>query len=43
YVISACKEKTIEMTQVSPGHEVRCIRLDSNGKLPVVTGGATHE
>lgn len=43
YVINACKEKTIEMTQVGPGHDVRCIRLDSNGKLPVLTGGASHE
>ena len=43
YVISACKEKTIEMTQVGSGHEVRCIRLDSNGKLPVLVGGASHE
>lgn len=40
YVIAACKEKTIEMTQVDQGHDVRCIRLDSNGKLPVLTGGA---
>lgn len=43
YVINACKEKTIEMTQVGLGHDVRCIRLDSNGKLPVLTGGASHE
>jgi oligopeptide/dipeptide ABC transporter ATP-binding protein len=40
YVIAACKEKTIEMTRVNQGHDVRCIRLDSNGKLPVLTGGA---
>ena len=40
YVIAACKEKTIEMTRVNPGHDVRCIRLDSNGKLPVLAGGA---
>ena len=40
YVIAACKEKTIEMTRVNPGHAVRCIRLDSNGKLPVLAGGA---
>ena len=40
YVIAACKEKTIEMTQVDQGHDVRCIRLDSNGKLPVLAGGA---
>ena len=40
YVIATCKEKTIEMTQVDQGHDVRCIRLDSNGKLPVLAGGA---
>jgi peptide/nickel transport system ATP-binding protein len=40
YVIAACKEKTIEMTRVNQGHDVRCIRLDSNGKLPVLIGGA---
>ncbi len=40
YVIAACKEKTIEMTRVDQGHDVRCIRLDSNGKLPVLIGGA---
>ena len=43
YVVAACKEKTIEMTQVSTGHDVRCIRLDSNGKLPILTGGASNE
>jgi oligopeptide/dipeptide ABC transporter ATP-binding protein len=43
YVIAACKEKTIEMTRVNSGHEVRCIRLDENGKLPVLVGGATNE
>ena len=43
YVIAACKERTIEMTQVNPGHDVRCIRLDANGKLPVLTGGAKDE
>jgi oligopeptide/dipeptide ABC transporter ATP-binding protein len=43
YVINPCKEKTIEMTQVGSGHEVRCIRLDSNGKLPVFVGSASHE
>jgi oligopeptide/dipeptide ABC transporter ATP-binding protein len=43
YVIDACKEKTIEMTQISSSHEVRCIRLDANGKLPVLVGGATNE
>ena len=40
YVVAACREKTIEMTRVNPGHDVRCIRLDANGKLPVLTGGA---
>lgn len=40
YVIAACREKTVEMTQVNPGHDVRCIRLDSNGNLPVLTRGA---
>lgn len=40
YVINVCREKTIEMTQVSSGHEVRCIRLDSNGKLPLLVGGS---
>jgi peptide/nickel transport system ATP-binding protein len=40
YVAAACREKTIEMTRVNPGHDVRCIRLDSNGKLPGLTGGA---
>lgn len=43
YVINACKEKSIEMTQVGTGHEVRCIRLDANGKLPVLVGGSIHE
>ena len=43
YAISACKEKTIEMTQITSSHEVRCIRLDENGKLPVLVGGASHE
>ena len=43
FVIGACREKTISMTQVGPGHEVRCIRLDSNGKLPVLVGGIAHE
>lgn len=43
YVINACKEKSIEMTQVGTGHEVRCIRLDANGKLPVLIGGSIHE
>ena len=38
--LRAAKEKTIEMTRVNAGHDVRCIRLDSNGKLPVLTGGA---
>ena len=40
YVVDACKEKTIEMSNVGSGHDVRCIRLDSNGKLPVLVGGA---
>ncbi|NBU94073.1 MAG: hypothetical protein EBS18_06000, partial [Actinobacteria bacterium] len=43
YAIDVCKDRTIEMTQVNPGHDVRCIRLDSNGKLPVLTGGAKDE
>jgi peptide/nickel transport system ATP-binding protein len=43
YVIDACKEKTIEMTQISVSHEVRCIRLDANGKLPVLVGGANND
>lgn len=43
YVINACKEKSIEMTQVGTGHEVRCIRLDANGKLPVLVGGSINE
>lgn len=43
YVINACKEKSIDMTQVGTGHEVRCIRLDANGKLPVLVGGSMHE
>lgn len=43
YVINACREKSIEMTQVGTGHEVRCIRLDANGKLPVLVGGSIRE
>ena len=43
YVVDACKEKTIEMTNVGSGHDVRCIRLDANGKLPVSVGGSSHE
>lgn len=43
YVIAACQEKTIEMKEISKTHEVRCIRLDSNGKLPILVGGAHNE
>jgi hypothetical protein len=40
--IQKCKESTIEMRTFGSNHQVRCIRLDAQGNLPVLTEGGRN-
>jgi oligopeptide/dipeptide ABC transporter ATP-binding protein len=42
FVTDACKEATIEMKVMEDSHQVRCIRLDSNGNLPLLNASGSH-
>jgi len=42
YAIDSCQTGTVEMRKVEPGHDVRCLRLDELGNLPLLTGSANN-
>jgi oligopeptide/dipeptide ABC transporter ATP-binding protein len=42
FVTVACKEETIEMKVMEDSHQVRCIRLDNSGNLPLLNASGGH-
>ena len=42
YAIDSCQTGTVEMRKVEPGHDVRCLRLDESGNLPLLTESANN-
>ena len=42
YVIERCKTGTVDMRLLDDGHDVRCLRLDESGNLPVINVGGAH-
>ena len=41
YAIDACRSENVAMTTTEDGHQVRCIRVDAQGNLPLLQEGST--